>query len=286
MGRVDGNVPLLITFAHAGTKRVQGIAQTGGGTARADPGLADCGFNSSPSDARTRGVAEAILDRMEWRGMRPYMIVPYVSRRDVDLNRSWNHNQTGYRLGGVGRAAQGLARRIYRGFYDEMQAYVDEIERQFGAAEAQRAHCFDIHGIRLSSTIDIEMGTRGRTSADPDLVYDGGGALTLIQALLNQEFQLRSSAATTEPFGGCEVLRRFGLGGGGLNAVQIELSALLRGSAGVTADDKRRLAAQTGERLAMAFEAFLQQNGYPVEAEPVASTEDDEIYAALAMASP
>lgn len=272
-----GDVPLLITFAHAGRRLVTGISGL-----REDPSLSDCGFNNSINDLRTREIAEAILDHMDWRGLRPYMIVPQVSRRDVDLNRSWNHNQTGYSIGGVPSPVQSEAQDIYNGFYDQIRSFIDDIRSRFAASDSDRALLIDIHGISLTDDIDIEIGTLQGASADSAIVYTStGDQVTLIDVLTSQGFALRADAATAEEFRGCEVLRVNGQSAGGLHAVQVELSSRLRGSEEDGNDEMRVFARQTGVRLALALEDFLLANKYPVLREPVVATNDDDIYAGI-----
>jgi N-formylglutamate amidohydrolase len=273
-----GDVPLLLTCSHAGRRLVNGISGL-----RADPALSDCGFNDCRNDLRTREVAEAILDHMDWRGLRPYMIVPQVSRRDVDLNRSWNHNQTGYATGGVSGAAQNVARIIYDGFYDQIQSFISDIRSRFAASDFDRTLLIDIHGVSLADDIDIEIGTRQGTSADVAIVYTStGDSVTLWDTLSIQGFALRSTAATArEPFSGCEVLRVNGRSSGGLHAVQVELSSRLRGGEEDSDDAMRVFARHTGVRLALALENFLKANEYSVHRQLVAATKDDDIYAAI-----
>jgi N-formylglutamate amidohydrolase len=285
--QVEGIVPVVITAAHAGTRRIDGIALQGGGTRRSDPNnppLGGCNRYLTDGDTRTREVAEGVLHHMECRSMRPYMILPLAARNDLDLNRTWEHNRDGYINGGAAQAARNRASSIYRGFYDQIQNFIDVIRGRFGTTEAQRALYIDIHGMGLDPGIDIELGTRSRTSADPGLVYTGAGVSTSLMETLDDEgFNLRSNAATTEQVGGCQLVQEFGLAGGGINAVQIELSQDVRGFNENAPDDRRRIASETGERIARAIEAFLIENNYPVQSDPVTPTGDDETYAALSL---
>lgn len=275
---VVGDTPLLLTFSHAGRQLVTNISGV-----RADPKLNDCGFNNSLNDSRTREVAESILHYMDWHGLRPYMIVPQVSRRDVDLNRSWKHNQTGYTTGSVSQMAQNTAQIIYDGYYNQIQSCINDIRSRFSPSDSDRALLIDIHGVSLPDDIDIEIGTRQGKSADPAIAYTNtSDKITLIDALTTQGFILRADAATAkEPFGGCEVLRANGQTAGGLHALQLELSSRLRGSEEDSDEEMRVFARQTGVRLALAFENFLLTNKYSVLQQPLATTNNEDIFAAI-----
>lgn len=267
-----GHVPLLLTFAHAGQQLVEGIE----GSNQAQP-------PGNTHDVRTREVAEAILLHMDWRGLRPYMIIPQVSRREVDLNRSWSENQVAYALFGVSASGQDKAKEIHDGFYNQIQSFINDIRSRFTASVSNRALLIDIHGIPLPDDIDIELGTRNYTSADAAIVYTSAldGTITLLDALKSQGFAIRSDAATTEVIIGVEVLKVNGLRSGGLHAVQMELSQPLRGFSQGSNDERREFARQTGVRLALALENFLLSNKYPVLSPPAVASNDEDLYAAL-----
>jgi len=267
-----GDVPLLLTFTHAGQRLVEGIE----GRNETQP-------PENTHDAHTREVAEAILLHTDWRGLRPYMIVPQVSRREVDLNRAWSVNQDAYDRFGVSVSAQNKAQEIYDGFYDQIQSFINDIRSRFTASVSERALLIDIHGIPLPDDIDIEIGTRNYTSADAAIVYTStlDDTITLMDALKTQGFAIRSDAATTEKLNGLEVLEVNGRRSGGLHAVQLELSKPLRGFLEGSGDEKREFARQTGVRLALALENFLLSNEYPILRSPAVATNDDDIYAAI-----
>jgi N-formylglutamate amidohydrolase len=267
-----GDVPLLLTFAHAGQRLVQGIE----GRNETEP-------PENTHDTRTRDVAEAILLHMDWRGLRPYMIVPQVSRREVDLNRAWRTNQDAYSRFGVSVSAQNKAQEIHAGFYDQIQSFINDIRSRFIASASERALLIDIHGISLPDDIDIEIGTRDYTSADAAIVYTStlDSTVTLMDALQTQGFAIRFDAATREKLNGVTVLEVNGRGSGGLHAVQLELSQPLRGSLAGSDNERREFARQTGVRLALALENFLLSNGYPILRNPPVATNDDDVYAAI-----
>lgn len=267
-----GDVPLLLTFAHAGQQLIEGIE----GRNQTQP-------PENTHDARTREIAEAILLHMDWRGLRPYMIIPQVSRREVDLNRAWSVNQDAYTRFGVSVSAQDKAKKIHDGFYDQIQSFINDIRSRFTASVSERALLIDIHGITMPDDIDIEIGTRNYSSADAAIVYTSAldGTITLLDALKAQGFAIRSDATTTEVFNGVEVLEVNGLRSGGLNAVQMELSQPLRGSLQGSNDEKREFARQTGVRLALSLENFFLSNKYPVLRPPAVATNDNDIYATI-----
>lgn len=267
-----GDVPLLLTFAHAGQRLVEGIE----GRNRIQP-------PENTHDARTREVAEAILLHMEWRGLRPYMIVPQVSRREVDLNRAWSENKNAYDRFGIPVSAQNKAQEIYDGFYNQIQSFINDIRSRFTSSVFERALLIDIHGIALPDDIDIEIGTRNYTSADAAIVYISTltDTITLMDALKNQGFAIRSDAAATEMLNGLEVLEVNGRRSAGLHAVQLELSQPLRGILEGSDDEKREVAHRTGMRLALVLENFLLSNEYSILHSSTVATNDDDIYAAI-----
>jgi hypothetical protein len=276
--RVEGQVPLVVTFTHAG---VESLAGVDGNRADAPSDSGGCGYNTSSNDARTREVAEALLEHLEWAGLRPYVIVPEVSRRDLDLNRSWGHNRAGYEGGGVGEDVVNAAAMIYDGFFDTVLSALSDAAARFPAGEAARLWLVDVHGVGLPPEIDIELGTRNHRSAGAEVVYAiASDGRSFQEALARHDFAMRPDAATDEKRGGCEVMRRIGLEGAGFHAVQVELSRVLRGS-GVPAGDEVPTARRTGARLGRAIGDFLKQNDYPVIAEPVGVMADEDCYIVL-----
>jgi N-formylglutamate amidohydrolase len=271
-----GDVPLVLTFAHAGSDFVDEIDG-----ARRDPGAGfGCAFNDSRVDTHTRVIAEAILAYMDWQGRRPYVVIPRVSRRDVDLNRSWAHNEAGYTLGGVSAAGVDLARTIHDEFFAKAQEYVDDIRGRF-TADADRALLIDIHGAGFAPPPDLEIGTRNRTSADAGLVFVGPpGGSSVMQSLIDAGFTIRSDAGTSEALTGCHVLANFGRAAGGVHAIQFELSPVARGT-DRPAGEQEAVARATGVRIARALGGFLLANAYPVIAPPTSATDDQEHYITL-----
>lgn len=273
-----GDVPLLLTFAHAGQRLVEGIE----GRNETQP-------PNNTHDARTREVAEAMLLNMDWYGLRPYMIIPQVSRREVDLNRSWGVNQEAYIKYHIADVAQNKAREIHDGFYEKIQSFINDMRSRFTTDVFQRALLIDIHGFPQSDDddidddIEIEIGTRNHTSADASIVYTSTipDTITLMDMLKQQGFVIRSDAATTEWLNGVEVLEVNGRKSGGLNAVQLELSQPLRGFSESSNEMKKEVARQTGTRLALALEHLLISNKYPTPLSPEIKANDDDIYAAI-----
>lgn len=267
-----GHIPLLLTFAHAGENLVRGIE----GRNQTQP-------PNNTHDVRTREIAEAMLIHMDWYGLRPYMIIPQVSRREVDLNRSWETNQAAYVKYHIADVAQNAARKIHDGFYGKIQLFINDIRSNFAADVFQRALLIDVHGIPLPDNIDIEIGTRNYESADASIVYASTipDTVTLMGALQHQGFAIRSDAATTEKLNGVEVLKVNGRKSGGVNAVQLELSRSLRGFSESSDEMKKEVARQTGTRLALALEHFFISNKYPTLLSPEIATNDDDIYAAI-----
>jgi N-formylglutamate amidohydrolase len=280
LDQATGDVPVLLTFAHAGERSVDGIAGL-----RADPHMTtECAFNNSSHDARTREIAEAMLEHMDWRGLRPYVVIPDVSRQDIDLNRSWAHNQTGYVLGGVSAIAQNQAQKIYDGFYGQIQTFMSDIGSRFLSSDVDRALLIDVHGDEVSPGADMDIGTRQGKSADASIVYTNpAGSLTIKDAIAGEGFALRTSPGpTTEgSHGGCWLIRVCGREFGGFHAVQWEMSPTLRGSGETGTDAKRAAAFKTGARLATALEKYLVANNYPVMQPSPVQTQDDYSYAAL-----
>ena len=283
LATVQGNTPLLLTFCHAGQRRIDGIEIDDSTTRRQNPGLADCGYNTG-RDTRTEVIAEAILAYLDWQGIVPYIIVGQVHRMDMDLNRSWQHNQIGYQNGGVSVADINNAQQIYDAYSNAILAYSADIRARWPAADTDRAFHFDIHGISLAAGVDIELGTLNGNAADTNLVYGSTGVtLSVMAALQNQGFSFAANAATNATLEGCEILSTYGRHRGGLNAVQIELDQAIRGiqSPSLTAPERLAVTRETGRSIGMALEQLILSNGYPVERRQAQTSADDDAYIIL-----
>jgi len=282
---VEGNAPLLLTFTHAGSKRIPGIKLADStGTKRQDPGAIGCKFNAgSTHDTRTRELAESILEYLDWHcDITPYMVIPHVSRRDLDLNRSWEHNRKGYELGNVDQKVINIANKYYDDYYQAINTHIAAIQGRFDATVSARSFHFDFHGIGLDANIDIELGTLEGKAADKPLVYGGAGVeLAVIDALKNQGFRFKNNSATNNALEGCEVLAQAGLENNGLQSVQLEFSQESRGSVGDTQDDKIKIARQTGRKVGIAFGELIKRNSYPVINPDAAPSDDDEHFVSL-----
>ncbi len=267
-----GQVPLVVTFAHAGRRRVSGITVAGGGTLREDGGASGCRYNDSLTDENTDLVAEALFEAMDWAGVRPYAVLPVVSRRDCDLNRSWDHNRLGYEAGGVDPVASELSQGIYDTFYAELARFIGMILTRFTDMPMAPV-LIDIHRTGLVNGVDLEIGTRRGASASASPVYGATDwSLSLHQSLSDEGFAVFPDPGGSENWSGCRILRTNGTGGLGADAVQLELdnSAL-----------SETEAPPIGRRIARALEAFLRMNNYPIIDESEAMSIDDELYATL-----
>lgn len=273
---VEGNVPLLLTFTHAGTERINAMMLADGGTYRKDPGLGGT-FNIN-HDTRTREVAEAILEYLDWSGgFVPYIIIPLVKRIDLDLNRGWEHNRKGYELGGAPSAAVVQAQKIYDAYYAAIFTFINKIQTDFSPAISDKAFHIDFHGMGLEGDIDIELGSRGGRAADKPLVYGGVGvSLALIDAIKDQGYRFHPDADQQTRLEGGEVLTRAGLDKGGLQAVQVEMDSKIRGSGESIYAEKVRVARLNGRKIGIALEQLIKKNGYPLPDAPTTLSIDDD----------
>ncbi|MEM7137337.1 MAG: hypothetical protein AAF500_12195 [Myxococcota bacterium] len=271
----EGQVPLVVTAAHAGARRLAGIAQDDGGTLRDDPGNVGCRYNDSLVDTRTDLVLEALFASLDWRGLRPYGVLPDVSRRDLDLNRRWDHNRIGYQNGGVSASTVSVAGAIYDAYYEALETFIADANGRFANLPGPVV-VVDVHGTGLPSGTTVALGTRNGASAGAARVYgDTNWALSLHRAIEDVGFAVSPVPGGSEsPLGGCHVLRANGTTGLGADAIQLELDTSLRSASE---------AVRTGHRLANALRAFLRNNSYPAIEEEHPMSPDDEAYAALSL---
>ena len=271
---VDGVTPLILTAAHAGTEGIVGMTAV-----RTDPGIGGT-FNGGPGDAYTGQMTEAAVEVLDWMGYRPFVVLPLVQRRHLDLNRAWpDHNRDALAAGGATTRDLARAEAVYNAYFTRLEAAAARIRGQFAVADSARALLIDVHGIDMA--LEVEIGTRDGTTADAQIVYgDGTGPLTFLECLIRQGFTTNPSAGPVdEAIPGVEVLSRMGLRGrGGVHAIQLEFSRLIRGYGNPTPDT----AYTSGRRLGMAIGQLLRARGYPAGAPDQLLSQDDELYAALA----
>lgn len=130
-----GNLPIVLTAPHGGTRSVPGVpARTSGTTA---------------TDTGTLELANAVARRLETMlGQPPYLVTAEFSRRYIDANRDE-----------ADAFEAPAAKPIYLDYHDMVRAYVDDVRRKF----PQGALLIDIHG-QSSDPEVLHRGTRdGRT---------------------------------------------------------------------------------------------------------------------------
>lgn len=244
----SGDAPIILSVPHGGDRPIPGIEGV-----RCAPHNPGPWRFATDTDFNTIALTQHIRERMMSLGVVPYMVISHVLRRDLDLNRTWEHNLHGYDDDQVDEESIELARNAFAGFHKRLAGYIDDMKSIFPPAVADRCFLLGIHGTHLPPGYDIELGTLNGASAMAELVYPiGGVALDLWTAFERRGFALAGEPdPESEVHRGCFVSARHGLGGrGGVNAVLVEVARPLR---------HRDRVADTGRRMGEALAGFVRE---------------------------
>lgn len=255
-----GNIPILLTFTHAGNKRIESITTKNNDSLRKDPGKAitdEHGAFYQCRDARTEIIADAMLNYFAQHKLTPYIVIPHTSRMDLDLNRNWTHNHQGLIKGKVDQSDIAQIKQIHDDYFDVIQYCHQHILDKY---QAHQGFHFDFHGTALPQGVDLELGTLSGKAADNNQIYvDNQDKPTVKQALLQQDFNF--APINNEALEGAYVLEACGRHKNGINAIQVEIAQYLRGvtpnnikpSAQLSSQQRNSQATITGKRLATAI---------------------------------
>lgn len=243
-----GDAPVILSVPHGGDRPISGIE----GVRRAPHDPSPWRF-ATDTDFNTIPLTEHIRERMITLGVAPYTVISHVLRRDLDLNRTWEHNLHGYDKDQVDEESIEMAHGAFSGYHRVLSSYIDDITSRLPSSVAERCFLFGIHGTHLELGRDIELGTLNGASALSELVYPVGGVdLDLWTAFESAGFTLAGGPdPNSELHRGCYVSARHGLGGrGGINTVLVEVARPLR---------RGERVADTGWRMGDALARFVQE---------------------------
>ncbi len=245
-----GDSPVILSVPHGGTTPVPGIEGR-----RGNPKIPGDWEYFTEIDVNTLRLGELVRERMAEHEVIPFTVITMAHRRDLDINRSWDHNLRGYEAAGVPEDAIRRAKHVFDGYHDTISEYIGDIRERFGPNLVENSFLIDLHGTHLASGAQIELGTLHGVSAKIELVYPVAYTVpTLWDAFAQAGFTLSGEPVPEgEDLEGCFVSAHHGrLNPGGLNAVLIEVDISLRQE-----DELPRTAARIGDVLAGSVRAAI-----------------------------
>lgn len=192
-----GNMPLLLTAPHGGSKRIGTKDRTKGVVIKDDD---------------TLQLAFLISDNIhQFTGQRPYLVAADFSRKDIDANRNSNE------------AYEDPKMALTYNFYHQMiREYINDIKRKYGNAGL----LLDIHG-QGAQPDTIFRGTSNEKTANRD-------SINSLKSLSNRGYNVIPNGNNLldkedNRFVGGWTVRHYGINNpNGINAIQIELGSNLR----------------------------------------------------------
>jgi hypothetical protein len=170
----------MISAAHAGSEETTPAGAKAFGRRQDDPSVGG-NFNDQ-DDKNSLKITFALVRTLSSLGFIPYTVINLVSRRYMDLNRTWGGQQMWqdtrgtYRPGDENKTLQQFPRleefkRFRKSFY---QDFHDTLQ-QFTTSQHPHGWLFDIHGTSLEflgTNSTLEIVTTGGFTARRDIVYD------------------------------------------------------------------------------------------------------------------
>lgn len=224
----QGDLPILLTAPHGGTKTTGVPARTGINprTGQAIPMFV------TVWDDGTLELAQQVSDEIyRLTGMRPYFVAADFTRKEVDANRPTGLQA--YETAG--------AKQIYDFYHERIKEYIDEIRNRFG----NRAILIDIHGHGcVGENATIFRGTRDKTTVKQLIAHNGEASFTgphSILGILGQKnykiFPHNDDLRTLEKriySGGYTVGAYGSQNPNGIDAIQLENGCDFRRGSGLT----------------------------------------------------
>ncbi|HUE88779.1 MAG TPA: hypothetical protein VMO26_22100 [Vicinamibacterales bacterium] len=183
--KVEGNCPIIISAPHAGSVATTPAGAKAFGERRDDPNVG--GTPNTSDDVNTLFIAFGLIRTLSSHGFVPHTAINLVSRRYVDVNRTWERQQMwqdsqgAYRPGDESKSAaefprvaefDAFRRSFYQDFHDTL--------RRFAESQHPNGWLFDVHGTSLNSLgsgFTLQIVTTQGFTARRDVVYDSAGSL-------------------------------------------------------------------------------------------------------------